>query len=100
MTATSPRLDPRLAAAAGDLDDPSEPVAETWRKVCSVADRLELPLPGYDTIRLIVQADRRRREEIRRLMEPVVADALRGRLSVWDLDRMIEASIVARTRPH
>jgi hypothetical protein len=100
MTATSPRLDHRLATAAEALDDPREPIAETWRKVCAVADSLELSLPGYDTIRRIVVAHRRRREEIRQLLEPVVVDALRGRLSSWDLDCMIEANIVARGSEH
>jgi hypothetical protein len=57
------------------LDDPKLPIAETWRKVCEEADRLMLPLPGYDTIRLVVRERRRQREEIRRLLEPVVADA-------------------------
>jgi hypothetical protein len=96
VTSTSPRLDPRLAAAAVALDNPGLPIAETWRKVCAEADRLSLPLPGYDTIRLVVRARRQQREEIRQLLEPVVVDALRGRLSPWDLDRIVEATLVAR----
>src|SRR5262245_27899397 len=99
MTVSSPRLDRRLAEAALRLDDPSQPVAETWRQVCAAADHLGLPLPGYDTIRLIVRRHRRRREELRRLLEPVLADALRGRFTEWDLDRMIEANLVARKQP-
>ena len=97
MTWTSPRLDDRLWRAAEKLDDSSEPMAETWRKVGVLASELGLPRPGYDTIRRIVLAHRERRAEIKRLLDPVVADALQGRLSPWGLDRMIEASIVSRS---
>jgi len=97
MTSTSPRLDHRLWTAAEKLDDPSKPIAETWRQVCVVAYELGVPLPGYDTIRRIVVAHRERRAELKRLLDPVVADALQGRLSPWDLDRLIEANIVARS---
>jgi hypothetical protein len=96
MTATSPRLDQRLRAAAVALDDTSSPVAETWRKVCLAAEELSLPRPGYDTIRLIVRDHRGRQAEVRRLLEPVVGDLLQGRLSAWDLQRVIEAAAVAR----
>jgi hypothetical protein len=60
------------------------------------AEELELPRPGYDTIRLIVRDHRRRRAEVRRLLEPVVGDLLQGRLSAWDLQRVIGAAAVAR----
>ena len=98
MTATSPRLDPRLAAATVSLDDPRLPAAETWRRVCVFAEGLELARPGYDTIRRIVMAHRRGEEELRGLLKPVVADLFRGRLSPWALDRMIEAQSAARSR--
>jgi hypothetical protein len=96
VTATSPRLDRRLRNAAVVLDDSSLPVAETWRKVGLEAEQLGLPRPGYDTIRLIVRDHRRRRAEIRRLLEPVVGDLLQGRVSAWDVQRVIEAAAVAR----
>jgi hypothetical protein len=95
VTATSPRLDGRLRKAAVAVDDSSVPYAETWRKVGDEADELGLPRPGYDTIRLIVRDHRRRRAEVRRLLEPVVGDLLQGRLSVWDLQRVVEAATVA-----
>jgi hypothetical protein len=96
VTATSPRLDRRLREAAVALDDSRLPVAETWRRVGREADELGLPRPGYDTIRLIVRDHRRRRAEIRRLLDPVVGDLLQGRVSVWDLQRVTEAAAVAR----
>jgi hypothetical protein len=96
VTVTSPRLDERLRTAAVAFDDSSWPIAETWRRVGRAAEELELPRPGYDTIRLIVRDHRRRRAEVRRLLEPVVGDLLHGRLSAWDLQRVIEAAAVAR----
>jgi len=96
MTVTSPRLDPRLRSAAVNLDDASSPIAETWRKVGLRAEELDLPRPGYDTVRLIVRDHRRRHAEVRRLLEPVVGDLLQGRLSAWDLQRVIEAAQLAR----
>jgi hypothetical protein len=98
VTATSPRLDRRLRAAAVEVDDPSLPVAETWRKVGLEAEELGLPRPGYDTIRRIVRDHRRRRAEVGRLLEPVVGDLLQGRLSVWDIRRLVEAAAVAGGR--
>lgn len=98
MTATSPRLDPRLRAAAHALDEPHQAVAETWRIVGAVAEELNLPRPGYDTIRLIVRRHRRRRAEIRELLDPVLGDLAQGRLSPWDVERILEAAAVARDR--
>ena len=96
MVATSPRLHPRLVSIAFALDDPCVPMAETWRAVCRYAEQLGLPRPGYDTIRRLVRLHRRRRAEIDRLLAPVRADLLAGRLSAWDLDRLLEAAEVAR----
>jgi hypothetical protein len=91
VTIASPRLDPRLRRAAPRLDDPRESIAETWRKVGRKADELALPRPGYDTVRLIVRDHRRRRAAVRELLEPVLADVLQGRISAWDVARVIEA---------
>lgn len=71
-------------------------MAETWRKVCLLAEELGLPRPGYDTIRLLVRDHRRRRADVRGLLDPVITDLLQGRLSPWDLDRLLEAAAVAR----
>lgn len=96
MTATSPRLDPRLAEAAFALDARGKPFAETWREVCRLAERLGLPRPGYDTIRLIVRGHRRRAEEIRRLVEPAVANLVRGYPNADDIERVYEATVAWR----
>jgi hypothetical protein len=96
MTPTSPRLDPRLVLAVFALDEPGTPMAETWRAVCSLADELGVPRPGYDTIRRLVHTGRRREAELRRVLEPVAADLLQGRFDGWDIDRLREAAAIAR----
>ena len=73
------------------LDDPQQPIAATWRQVGLLAEELDLPRPGYDTIRLIVRSHRRQRSEIQQLLEPVVSDFLQGRVSAWDVEQVVEA---------
>jgi hypothetical protein len=99
VTVTSPRLDPRLREAVPRLDDTTDPMAETWRKVGALADDLGCPRPGYDTIRLIVRDHRRRHAEVHELLEPVVADLLQGRVGAWDVERMIDAARLLRADP-
>ena len=72
-------------------------MAETWRKVGRLAVQLELPRPGYDTIRLIVREHRRRREDAQKLLEPVISDLVQGRVSAWDVERVIEAANLIRS---
>jgi hypothetical protein len=96
VTVASPRLDRRLRRAARKLDDPAEPIAETWRKVGRRAEELGLPRPGYDTIRLLVGEHRRRRALQRALLDPVVSDLLQGRLSTWDVEQLLEARRLSR----
>jgi len=55
-----PADDARYAALCLALDDPCEPMAETWRQVSRAAERLGLPRPGYHLVRLIVRAHRAR----------------------------------------
>jgi hypothetical protein len=95
MPCSSPRLDPRLVAAAIALDDPGESMAETWRRVGGVAESLDLTRPGYDSIREIVRAHRRRRTEMRRSLAPVVSDVLQGRVSPYDVQKLVEALTLA-----
>jgi siroheme synthase (precorrin-2 oxidase/ferrochelatase) len=101
VTSVSPRVDRRLLEAAEALDDPTQPLAETWRKVCLAAEDLGVTRPGYDTIRMVVREHRHRRDERRRLLEPVVSDAFRGRVSAWDVERIVEAAALvgSRSRP-
>ena len=71
-------------------------MAETWRKVGRMAVELELTRPSYDTIRLIVREHRRRRAEVQELLEPVISDLIEGRVSAWDVERVIEAANLTR----
>jgi hypothetical protein len=88
-----------LRRAATRLDDRRQPIAETWRKVGRRAEALGLPHPGYDTIRLIVREHRQRRAEIHELLEPVISDLAQGRVTAWDVERVIEAAGLARATP-
>jgi hypothetical protein len=97
VTATSPRLDRRLRRAAVRLDDAEQPIAETWRRIGALAEELGCPRPGYDTIRLIVREHRRRRAEVHELLQPVISDLLQGRVSAWDVERIIEAGYLDRS---
>jgi len=89
-------LDRRLRKAATKLDDRNTPMAETWRKVGAKAVRLGVPRPSYQTIRLIVREHRRRQLEVRDLLQPVLSDLMQGRVSAYDVQRVIEAAQVAK----
>jgi hypothetical protein len=41
------------------LDDPSVPIAETYRRVADEAERLGLTRPSYERIRVLVHQSRR-----------------------------------------
>ena len=60
-----------------------------------VASQLGVPRPAYDTIRILLRENRARRAEIRRLLDPVAGDILRGLFSPWDVDRIREAAALA-----
>jgi hypothetical protein len=55
---SAPRLDLRLVRAIAKLDDPARPIAETRRRVGSVADSLGLPRPSYERVRQLVHLHR------------------------------------------
>jgi hypothetical protein len=54
VVSIAPRLDQRLVAAVAALDDPKRPIAETWRRVAMLAERLGLPRPSYEQVRVLV----------------------------------------------
>ncbi|MDP9490681.1 MAG: hypothetical protein M3P42_00530 [Actinomycetota bacterium] len=61
MLAFAPRISPRLVEAIVRLDRRDVPIAETCRLVGSEAERLGLPRPSYQRIRVLVHAARRLR---------------------------------------
>ena len=67
MVLLAPRISPKLIAALARVDDERVPIAGTWRRVGAAADRLGLPRPSYNRIRVLVHELRRRR----RRSEPV-----------------------------
>jgi hypothetical protein len=48
----APRLERRLADGLRKLDDPREPMAETYRRIRNLAAQLGVPRPSYERARL------------------------------------------------
>lgn len=69
----APRISARLIEAIVHFDDPSRPIAETYRRVGAEAERLRLTRPSYQRIRELVHQVRN----------------IRPRLSVSDLIRIV-----------
>jgi len=79
VTASAPRYDPRILASIRRLDDTSESIAQTCRKVGEAAEALGLPRPSYVHLRRIVKAERQRAEETAELVGDLIGDVLGGR---------------------
>ena len=73
MVTLAPRISSRLIEAIVRIDDRSRPIAETYRRVGSEAERLGLTRPSYQRIRVLVH-------EVRNM---------RPRLSVSDVRRIV-----------
>jgi hypothetical protein len=73
MTDCAPRLSPRLLAAIDLYDDGSMAIAELRRLVGAEAQRLGLPRPSYERVRMLAHELRARRAE------PTTTDVL------WDV---------------
>jgi hypothetical protein len=72
----APRLDPRLVEAIVRLDDPSAPIAASYRRSREHAARLDIPRPSYECFRLLVHAARRERSRRRANRETLIRVAL------------------------
>ena len=97
---SAPRYDARLFRALRELDDPSQPMAETCRRVGDEAERLGLKRPSYVHTRRILKrqresgdARRRHREAVRLIALDVADDLLRGRPpNTYEIaERLVEA---------
>jgi len=64
--AFAPRLDPRLHRALARLDDPSVPVADTYRRLTAHARALGLFRPSYEHVRRLIHVLRRLRRHASR----------------------------------
>jgi hypothetical protein len=60
MASSAPRIDSRLVAAIERLDDETVRIAETNRRVGTVAEALGLPRPSYEQVRALVHRARKR----------------------------------------
>jgi hypothetical protein len=91
MLRFAPRISPRLIEAIVRFDDHRLPIAETNRRVGAEAERLRLPRPSYERVRVLVQLVRaaRRRASRRPSTASLLLDvALRIRPPDVLLDRM------------
>jgi hypothetical protein len=79
MPRFAPRISPRLLTALERIDDGKMPFAEVNRRVGEEAERLALPRPSYQRIRLIVHESRRRRRRRVSTTQVLVDVALRVR---------------------
>jgi hypothetical protein len=75
----APRIDERLVAALARLDQPGRPIAETHRRVGTIAAELGLSRPSYEQVR-------------------VITHALRARARGWEVGAAL-LDVVLRTRP-
>jgi putative intracellular protease/amidase len=62
MVRAAPRYSPLILDWVRELDDPSEPIAETCRRVGERAEALGLSRPSYSHLRRIVRRERAWRE--------------------------------------
>jgi hypothetical protein len=85
----APRISPRLLAALARLDDETVPIAEISRRVGAEAERLGLPRPSYQRLRVLVHELRDERQPEPGYGEVLVDIALRNRpaAAIYDAPR-------------
>ena len=76
MPKIAPRYDDRLLRALEKLDDESQPIAETCRRVGEFAVRIGVPRPSYVHLRRLVVAERERRQARRDAIEDAIVETL------------------------
>lgn len=81
----APRYDPRILVALRALDDPTVPIAETWRRVAAAAERHGLLRPSYVHLRRLLHRDRevRARTAARAAAAGALASLLRRLHVLW-----------------
>jgi hypothetical protein len=76
----APRYSHHIFDAVRALDDPSQPMAETCRRVGVAAERMGLPRPSYSHLRRHIRDKRERRAEIRSILHDVTTDLIAGKV--------------------
>lgn len=98
MVPIAPRYEGVIYELAAALDDRSESMAETCRRVGAVAESSGLYRPSYVHLRRFLSEKRRReddearrREELRRIASDVYLDATRGfRINAYEVASRIQ----------
>jgi hypothetical protein len=73
---SAPRLDRRLLERVVRLDDPSVPIAETYRRSREDAAQLDIPRPSYECVRQLIHDARRERARRRANRDKLIRVAL------------------------
>ena len=68
MYAAGPRVERRFLEHIVEVDDPSVPMAETYRRIRAVAAQLGVPRPSYERVRLLLHSTRLRPDERKRVL--------------------------------
>jgi hypothetical protein len=93
MYAAGPRLDRRYLRAIGRLDDPTVPMAETYRLVRALAAEMDVPRPSYERVRVhlrTVRSNKDRRAQARELALQLAYNTRPADAVVADLLSLIE----------
>ena len=63
MVQCAPRIDARLVGAIARIDDGRRPIAETYREVSVIAEKLGLARPSYEQVRIVLHQLRARKRD-------------------------------------
>jgi hypothetical protein len=91
--AAGPRLDRRYLRRIGRLDDPTVPIAETYRRVRELAAEMDVPRPSYERVRIhirTVRSRKARRTEARELALQLAWNSRPADAVIADLLALIE----------
>jgi hypothetical protein len=88
VTTFAPRISPRLLEALVRLDDKRVPIAEINRRLGAEAERLGLPRPSYQRVRVLVHQSRRLRRSRPTTASVLVDVAFRVRPPIAVLDHL------------
>lgn len=91
--AAGPRVDRRYLREIGRLDDPTVPVAETYRLARELAAAMDVPRPSYERVRIhlrSVRSTKARRAQARELALQLAYNTRAADAVVADLLALIE----------
>jgi hypothetical protein len=63
MVQCAPRIDARLVGAIARADDWRRPIADTYREVADIAEKLGLARPSYEQVRSVLHQLRARKRD-------------------------------------